>query len=100
MCTSTTGTDCSAAGFQSLAFQSGSFGCAIVSEWTPVITPQWDIIPNGVQLTIQNGDRCPDGTNRGIQVQFTCGNLVGPATFTATTPVTCQYEWAFPTSGA
>ena len=101
MCTSTTGTDCSAAGFQSLATQSGSFGCAIVSEWTPVITPpQWDVITNGVQLTVQNGDACPDGTNRGVQVKFTCGYLVGPATFFAAEPVTCQYEWDFPSTAA
>ena len=101
MCTTSTGADCSAAGFQALATQSGSFGCAIVSQWTPVITPpQWDEITNGVQLTVQNGDACPDGTNRGIQIQFTCGSAIGPATFSAAEPVTCQYEWAFPTTAA
>ena len=103
MCTISTGTDCSAAGFQALATQSGSFGCAIVSEWTPVITPpQWDPITNGVQLTVQNGDACPDGTNRGIQVQFTCDPTggVGPTSFSASEPVTCQYEWQFATSAA
>ena len=86
-----------------LATQSGGFGCAIISEWTPVVTPpQWDPITNGVQLTVQNGDACPDGTARGIQVQFTCDSSggLGPASFSATEPVTCQYEWAFPTSGA
>ena len=102
MCTSTSGTDCSVAGFQSLATQSGSFGCAIVSEWTPVITPpQWDPITNGVQLTVQNGDACPDGTNRGIQIQFMCDPTggVGPTSFSVSEPVKCQYEWQFATSG-
>ena len=103
MCTISTGTDCSAAGFQALATQSGSFGCAILSVWAPVLTPpQWDPITNGVQLTVQNGDACPDGTNRGIQVQFTCDPTggVGPTSFSASEPVTCQYEWQFATSGA
>ena len=103
MCTITTGTDCSTTGFHTLATLSGSFGCAIVSEWTPTITPpQWDVITNGVQLTVQNGDACPDGTNRGMQVQFTCDptGRVGPTSFSASEPVTCQFEWQFATSGA
>ena len=85
MCTQTTGVDCSAVGFAALAVQSGSFGCAIVANWQPVATPpQWDAITNGVQLSVQNGDSCPDGTSRGIQVQFTCDeSKVGPASFTA-----------------
>jgi hypothetical protein len=102
MCTISNGTGCSAAGFQALATHTGSFGCAILSEWTPGITPlQWDLITNGVQLTVQNGDECPDGTNRGIQVQFTCDPAggVGPKSFSASEPAGCQYEWQFATSG-
>ena len=101
MCTTSTGADCSFPGFQALATQSGSFGCAIASEWTPAITPpQWVEITNGVQLTVQNGDACPDGIHRGITVQFTCDGAIGPATFSVAEPVSCLYEWAFPTSAA
>ena len=102
MCTISTGIDCSAQGFQALATLSGAFGCSILSEWTPVITPpQWDPIINGVQLTIQNGDACTDGTNRGIQVQFTCDpSQIGPPSFTVSKPEPCLYVWQFPTCGA
>ena len=37
MCTVTTGTDCSVAGFQSIATQQGGFGCAILSNWCVVL---------------------------------------------------------------
>ena len=57
MCTTTTGTDCSAQGFKALAGQSGSFGCAIISNWLPVVNPpDWSEITNGMQFGVQNGD--------------------------------------------
>jgi hypothetical protein len=101
MCTVSTGTDCSMLGFEALATQSGGFGCSILSQWEPVITPPtWSETPNGVQMVIQNGDACPDGTSRGIQVDFECGNSVAPGSFTVTEPLECQYAWTFSTTAA
>ena len=91
--------DCTAPGYKALAWQHGSFGCATIAEWSPIVTPpQWDVIPNGVKMTVQNGDACPDGTVRGLNVLFTCApGGIGPSYFTAMELVTCQFTWSFPT---
>ena len=102
MCARTSGPDCTAAGFDALVIQTGAWGCAIVGDWDPVNSPPtWSEQPGGVTMSLQNGDACPDGTARGLAVDFECTpGAVGPVTFTVTEPVTCQYAWTFATTAA
>ena len=116
MCTSAQGIDCSAQGFTSLMWQSGSFGCSMLANWddtNPDCAPQWTAIPGGVNMTIGCGDQCrgenngshpnpKHAKNRSIHVSFICDHAAspGPDTFTVRESEECVYSLTFPTSMA